>query len=288
MPSGAAIPIAAGVGGIGLGAGLGGKKGGGADFDEAERLARIQGDIARQLFEQFDPLRTAFVRQLEAFIGVPPAAPETTGRQGPLNRISADDGNILGILEGSIPGEEPGAAAPLVPPGAPEEFASGLLPPSLIPAFAPLREATEEQFDVARENLLARSGARGGQLTQALQDIETGRAQAIGALEAPLRQDLFNQALSLSFGQVPVAQQGLSSATAGLTQLAGIQAQQQAAQGQAAGSLVGLALKLALKGGGGGAGATSVPTAGTFTTSIPLGGPTVIPQAGSAVGVRLF
>lgn len=251
---------ALGIGGAGLLQGGKAKKdGGGNNFEEAERLAKLQANMAEALFAQTDPLRSTLIDQLSTFVGVPAAA---TARREPIGfRILSEGGDDVA----SQVTREP-IFAEAAPPSLDEALLipddAGVIPPSLLPVFAPLREATEAQFDVARENILGRTGARGGQLTQALSDVETGRAQAIGGLEAPLRQQLFNQALGISFGVPSGSQAGLASATQALTQLASIASQQQAAQGAAGGSLLSLGLKLALKNQGGSpAVSASFPTA---------------------------
>lgn len=292
--------VGIGLGGLGLAQGGKAKKGGGgASFEEAERFAGLQADIAEDLFQQTSPLRTSIINQLGAFIGVPPPAitPPTVATAlpsiaGAFRDISEDDGRIIGFLEEDIGGDleqnilrrpifgteeflasqqaQPEQSAVPAPTG-------GTIPPSLLPAFAPLREATEAQFETARENILARTGARGGQLTQALTDIELGRSQAIGALEAPLRESLFNQALGIAFGQPAQSTAGLSAAGQSLTQLASIASAQQAAQGQAGGSLLSLGLKAALKGNKGSSG-------GAANTTIPF----AVPGGGTAVATLGF
>ena len=184
-----------------------------------------------------------------------------------------DEGEV--IRQAILAPRGPAQPADLAPePVAPQPAVTtegGALPPSLLPAFAPLREATEAQFDVARQNIIGRTGARGGQLREALRDLEVNRAQAIGGLEAPLRQGLFNQALGVSFGQIPAIQAGLGAAGSSLAQIAGAQMQQQAASGEATGQLEGIALKAALKGAGAPPGLPAVSTV-------------FAPQATAAVG----
>ena len=204
-------------------------------------------------------------------------------------------------------GQEPGAlpefAQPFFgdQPGDLPEFAQeffgedGQIPPFLLPTFAPIREATEAQFERARENILG-TGVRGGQLRERLGDVELARAQAVGAIEAPLRQqlfqqelglrqqaaqqqlalqqglfgqelgltgDLFNVAQGVAFGAPQSALSGLSSAAQNLSNVAQIGAQQQAASGQSLGQLAGLGLKAGLLfGGGAGASPALLPLAG--------------------------
>jgi hypothetical protein len=102
--------------------------------------------------------------------------------------------------------------------------------PPLANTYAPARDALEAQYDVARENVLSRTPTRGGQLHDALVDVETRRAQALGGLSADiarqeqarqdqtlltenaLRSGLFEAALRTGYGQGPVALGGLNAA----------------------------------------------------------------------------
>src|SRR5919108_952235 len=145
---------------------------------------------------------------------------------------------------------------------------TGEAPTALIPAFAPVRETAESQYDVARENILGRTGSRGGLLSQQLGQLELDRAQTISGLEAPLRQELFNKGLAVGFQQPALAMTGLQGAGAGFGGAAGTfgQLAQQAAQqqqnwGSSAGSAAALAAMLAKKqqqAGGAGGGSASV------------------------------
>lgn len=82
------------------------------------------------------------------------------------------------------------------------------------------REGLENQYRVAREQLLNTTPSEGGQLNDQLRDLAVSRAQAVGGLESqikaqmevPLAQQLFAGALSTGYGQPPVAISGLSSA----------------------------------------------------------------------------
>jgi len=69
--------------------------------------------------------------------------------------------------------------------------------------FAPEREAVESQFRTARENIIASSPARGGQLNELLAGTDRARAQTLGGMEADIRRQAFLQALSVGFGAAP-------------------------------------------------------------------------------------
>jgi hypothetical protein len=118
--------------------------------------------------------------------------------------------------------------------------------------FAPEREALEQQFTRADENLIA-NGARGGMLDRSRADLNIARAQAVGGLESDVRRRAFEDALRIGFGAAPAATfptfQGAQNALAGL---ANAGAQQQAAGGAGLGSIAGIGALLAMKNGGGG------------------------------------
>lgn len=102
---------------------------------------------------------------------------------------------------------------------------TGQLPTSLQPNVqVPLtvgREGLENQFNVARQNIMNRIPSQGGQLNQNLAQAEIGRAQGVGRLEAdvrtqienPLRQFLFSSALGTGFGAPPTSISGLGGAS---------------------------------------------------------------------------
>jgi hypothetical protein len=241
----------------------------------AARAASQQADIARQLQQQTDPLRAALLTgspapgmldlaghaergevsqgrlalgQLRAS-GLPPE--QIAELQGFLNR-----GDIAGLraAEARLPqtGGRPGIF--------PEFLSTGELPEFLQPApmFAGTREGLESQFDVARENILSRTGSRGGALQQALADVEIGRATSIGGLgadiaekESALKRELFGQAQGLAFGTPQQSMAGLGSAGNLFSSLAQQSAAQQAAQQRTMGSSTALMWQ-ALQGRGGG------------------------------------
>lgn len=114
--------------------------------------------------------------------------------------------------------------------------------------FAPEREALESQFRQARENILATTPARGGQLNKLLADTEVARAQSIGGLESNVRQRAFEDSLRIGFGAAPTAVfPAFQGATGTLAGLAGQGAQLQAAGGAGLGSLTAVGALLALK-----------------------------------------
>lgn len=103
----------------------------------------------------------------------------------------------------------------------------GNLPEPLIPQYQAGRQGLEGQYGVARENLLS-SLPTGGGLTQALTDLETNRADAVGGLKANMLGDLYNTAQGVAFNMPSLAFQGMGQSGASY---ANKQSQQMAAQG---------------------------------------------------------
>lgn len=125
---------------------------------------------------------------------------------------------------------------------------TGEIPPLLLPSLTRGRETLEDQFSVAREGIINRTPARGGQLAQGLIDLESDRARALGGFEADIGRELFTQAQGAGFGQAPVALSGLGQATAGLGGSAATLANIQRGQAELLGSGVeGLGTLLGLK-----------------------------------------
>lgn len=98
------------------------------------------------------------------------------------------------------------------------------------PAFGALKDATETNFDLARDRLISNTPA-GGALFSGLGNIERGRAGAltsgVGVLsteELARRERMQDRALSAATGLPAISVGGLGGATNAFTQLAGQQA----------------------------------------------------------------
>ncbi len=171
--------------------------------------------------------------------------------------------------------------------------------PTLLPAFQPLynmaRTGLEDQYGVAKENILS-TLPRGGAMGRSLANLETGRAKDIGSLtsqiSAPIIGDIYNKAYNAGFVTGPTqAMTGMAGAGGLLNprlmgqaqlemnaRLANLQAEQAASQGSTmkgagVGSMLGKGLGAVIpgmggigsaisglgggKGGGGGSGITS-------------------------------
>jgi hypothetical protein len=159
----------------------------------------------------------------------------------------------------------------------------GTLPPALTLPMTHARETAEQQYSVARENLLSRTPTLGGQLTHQLAALEANRAQTLTGLEAqlemPVRQQLLSGAQSLAFGQPPQTINALNSAATQFGHIAEVGAAQQKAAGQAFGQASALGAKLALKQQNQGAVSTPAQAYGTLDAYRALYGSTALPES---------
>lgn len=243
--------IAAGIlGGSSLLGSSKGKKSGGGGEGGGE-AAELQAAIASNLLSSTRPLRgqlfgggagltpveQARLDELESIMSLRgPSAFHDPADLAQLNRLrqraaAVGPGQLLSFLE------------------------TGALPEALDIPFTATRENLEDQFSVAREQLLSTIPARGGQLNALLAELGTSRARAVGELPLralPLRESLFNQALQIAAGSPVQAASVLGQAGALEQQRAAQAAANQQAAGQAFGSAGALAAKLALKPRGGG------------------------------------
>jgi hypothetical protein len=251
--------------------------------NKAARAAEAQVGLARMLLQQSGSLRAGLLTGAP-----PPSAIDLAGfvEGGHVQKLNDGlaqlqaagiDPGTLAQIQGhidrgemtklrqtvlSLPGE--GTTAML-----PEFFRTGDLPAAIAPrplaplvnTYTPAREALEDQFDVAREQLFARSGARGGALLDALRLVETDRAKTVGNLNVDIarqqqaredqhvlqqnamRQVLFGQGLALSQGAAPQLLDSYQNASRVFGTLGAIDAQVMANNMAGAGSSLALALK---------------------------------------------
>jgi len=191
------------MGGL-FGGGGGGGGGGEATSAEAERLARIQGDIAQGIFSQ-----TGGVRQLatdQAFQGLQSIGPLQTAaaRNIPFNRINTSV-DLGGFGEVDPRRDFTGVDTRINSSPVDDRLSTNAINFSPIdplttqdvtanPIFAALKSATEAQFSRARDSAIANS-SRGGTLDANLGDLlsDLARAQtanfgAVGAEEIGRRE----------------------------------------------------------------------------------------------------
>jgi len=239
-------------------AGSGSKKAGGGG-DQAE-AARMQAAIAGQTFGQTQPLRSAIFGQPALTFPEQQRVQELRGllgTQGP-SALNEDDFRMLREMETRQAQPVSGIL--------PDFLRTGALPAAVAPLTVPVRETLEAQFGRARENILARTPARGGQLADVLAGLETDRATRVGLfqseMEAPIRQNLLQIASNAVLGAPTQALMGFQGAGAQFGQIAQQAALQQQATGEALGSSAALLSQLALMGAFGGRGGSGAPFAG--------------------------
>jgi len=105
--------------------------------------------------------------------------------------------------------------------------------PYQLPAFSPLynmaRTGLEDQYGVAKENILSNL-PRGGAMGRALGNIETGRAKDVGSLQsqiaAPLISDIYNKAYNAGWVTGPTQAIGASGLATGAMNQRQMQQQQ--------------------------------------------------------------
>jgi hypothetical protein len=140
--------------------------------------------------------------------------------------------------------------------GALTDFATtGQLPvglrAGLDPIYATGREGLENQYNVARENLMSRIPMRGGQLNAGLANLEQQRASAVGGLrsnilaqyELPIRQNLMQMGVNAGLNQSTQGLQGIGQSANNFMQLANAASAQAGQGGQTAGALLALLLR---------------------------------------------
>jgi hypothetical protein len=118
-------------------------------------------------------------------------------------------------------------------------FVSGNMDITASPMYAGLKSAVDSQFGRARDNTIARTAAGGG-LTDALVDLETGRANTMAQGTGQLASDEMNRAMGLGTGLLPIGSGGLGQAANLQGQQIAMQQQQDAQAKQGAGAGVGM------------------------------------------------
>ena len=141
--------------------------------------------------------------------------------------------------------------------------------PAQLPAFSPLynlaRTGLEDQYSVAKENILSNM-PRGGGMARQLGNLETGRAKDVGSLQssisAPIISDMYNKAYNTGFVTGPataLAGLGLhaTDTRSGMNAQLQAQMQSQAAanqgrtmKGAGIGGMLGKGLSAVMPGGG--------------------------------------
>lgn len=124
------------------------------------------------------------------------------------------------------------------------DFLGGGFDPKSFPAYQGLynaaRTGPEAQYKVAKENVLGGT-ARGGGQTQALANLEQGRAAQVGNLDAMISQDLITDLMGKSYGAAFGApQQSLGGLGSASSSYAARQAAMAQSSGQQKGGFYGM------------------------------------------------
>lgn len=211
-----------------------GSKGGGKETS----ASRSQAAIAKQLFEQTDPLRQSIIGMNMDFLGIPqmpgPTTAQPTTQPSPFEPQKRLSPAAMRGPAGQRRIEKMRRSTEITPtttmqPGAtPYSPSFGDIDVSVLPQFQVGKNLIEQQFRRGRESTLA-SGATGGALQDILANQEADRARTLGTMGAQLTQDQLNQALGIATGTVGQVQSGLST-------VMNAQAQQAAAESAAKGS----------------------------------------------------
>ena len=121
---------------------------------------------------------------------------------------------------------------------------------STSPVWSPSRNVLEEQYNVARENIIS-GMPRGGQLPVELRELEETRAQGLGDLAGRIATDEYNKIYGLATGVPGQAIRGMAGAGNIVAQQAIAQATQQVGKSQMYGDVgQGIGTMMAAKGGG--------------------------------------
>jgi len=127
------------------------------------------------------------------------------------------------------------------------QFLRGDFDPAASPVWDPTKTILEDQYNRARENVIANMPV-GGPMQGALGDIETNRANQLASLGADIATDEYNKIYGAAMGAPQMSMGGLSS-------IAGTQAAAQAQQAGAGFGAIGdigggLGMMLGMKGQG--------------------------------------
>ena len=174
------------------------KDGGGSNAAQSESEAsKAQAAIANDLYAKTANLRQGLIGTTENTLGF---GTPTPGSEIPGGSTALTSGGGVPFFVDANGYLTSSPTAPIDPntgqPGAANQPYSGTGPavgalpgttsPGGTPLFgpyAPEREALQQGFGTARENIIRNAPARGGQLARSLIDLETNRAQAQGNLQ---------------------------------------------------------------------------------------------------------
>lgn len=176
-----------------------------------------QAEISKQLFQQSDPLRRAMIGLNMGFMGIP-------------GQESQPQQQLPPKLAAKFPGQD------FINKDAIQPMSFADIDPSVLPQFGAAKMVAENQYKRARENAISNI-PRGGPMAEALTNLDIGKAQQMTGLSADLVDRQLQQAFSLATGMPAQAMSGLGSSAAAQAQAQQAAASQNAAKGQALGTL---------------------------------------------------
>lgn len=193
------------------------------DKYEEPYSSQVAGELAKKLFEQTDPLREGLVERGEEFLFGPTEQQRMKNPNykqvevevpvyGPtIDPTSASPDEKLDGIPQEIKGYETQVREPYGPEyiyvEAPVE-GKRAFDPAQSPVYDPMKYMLESGYQQSRENILANTGATGGQLDQMMAETETKRARDLGSLGSQLAMDEYNKIFQLATGQQPTSALG--------------------------------------------------------------------------------
>jgi hypothetical protein len=252
--------------------GGGGKGDGGGGTSASTQYQDTMANIANQMYSQTTPMRQSIINQLTAFVGGGVAGGGTgsnsdyltslynTAKQGggPTQLYQNPFTGELSTMQGwAYDGTEGGNATQYVPvsiggmnsdaldrlyqaamanTGLSSSSGSGSIIDALSPVYQAGKKASENQYKVARDAIMA-NVPMGGGYASAMSDLEANRADSLLNLESTIANDLYNKAYGLATGTPQTSASMLGSAATAANQSAQVAASQQASTNSLLGNL---------------------------------------------------
>lgn len=101
------------------------------------------------------------------------------------------------------------------------KFMSGNFDPTASPMYAPMKQAVEQQYGTAKNNIMS-SLPGGGTLLDSLADLETNKAKSLTDMISQIVSDEYSKAYGLASGSPQTSMAGLSAALGGGNALTGM------------------------------------------------------------------
>lgn len=170
---------------------------------------KITEQMAKQYYDETQPLRSTLIGNYQNFLGVPmPGSAGTPASRQPIYETRMvpnpdygpsnnwDMGTPQMIYKRVVSGYRDVPATPAAggegQPPMPYDVTRN-------PVWGAGRNVIENQYDVAKQNTLSNI-PRGGALVDTLADVDKGRAQALGGLAGQISQDEYNKVYGMATG----------------------------------------------------------------------------------------